>query len=62
MTKKQYIKKMKEQGFKSQGFLGYWTLPGTSTSISDLNAGDNYQNKYNYMTKQLNSHKSELQG
>lgn len=53
MTKKEYIKKMKADGFVSESFLGYWKLPGTSTSVSDLNAGDDYSAKYQYMRHQL---------
>jgi len=57
MTKAEYLQKMKAKGFIGPSFLGYWRLPGTSTSVSDLNANGDYQAKYDYMQAQLKKKK-----
>ena len=58
MNRREYIKKMKADGFVSSNFLGYWRLPGTGTEVSDMNAGDDYGKKYSYMHKQLQKHRT----
>lgn len=49
MTEAQFRAACKRHGFKPQGFLGYYNLPGTSTQVSVLNAGSNRRNQLAYL-------------
>ena len=49
----QYNYRMEKHGFTTMGILGYWTLPGTSIQVSDLNAGINRREKLKYMLRAL---------
>ena len=54
MTRKQFKEACKKYGFKSDGFLGYFRLPGGkgSTSVSILNAGSNRRAQLAYLLQE----------
>ena len=58
----QYHYRMSKYGFTTDGFMGYWTLPGTTRHVSDLNAGDNRRDKIRYMLKMLRKEQARRDG
>lgn len=51
LSREQYEYRMHKLGFTTDGFLGYWRLPGMTIMVSDLNAGDNRRAKLRYMLR-----------
>jgi hypothetical protein len=41
------------EGFKPQGFMGYFSLPGTAACVSICNAGRRRRDQLNYLRREL---------
>jgi hypothetical protein len=53
LTDAQFDAECTKRGFTSRGgFLGYYTLPGTPTMVSTLNAGPTRRNQLVYLIRE----------
>lgn len=52
MTKSQFNAACKRHGFRAEGFMGYYSLPGTNTLVPISNAGNRRRSQLAYLIQQ----------
>lgn len=52
LSQAQFEHRAAKAGFKKEGFMGYWQLSDGRTSVSVLNAGKRWRDRWNYLLRE----------
>lgn len=56
LTKDQFEYRARKLGCTKAGFMGYWELPESKTSVSVWNAGSRRRDQLNYLKREIRRH------